>query len=123
MANSNENLGVIGWSFVAITTLVIMIFLANLCSTAEYDTVADEYPGEWKSSDETDHFMEVNQILSKHDFGGGCAINLYRQHIDNKAEYLVACSYDGDEWDYYMVLAEIEEIYRYEVDDSITPPS
>ena len=122
MANSNENLGVIGWSFVAITTLVIMIFLANLCSTTEYDTVAEEYPGGWEELSEIDNFQKATQTLSNYDFGGSCFVNFWRQHKEYSSEYLVACSKNGDEWDYYMVLTEIGDIYEYEVDESIDPP-
>lgn len=66
------------------------------------------YTQPWRNTTSYE-FKTINKILIKNKVGG-CG-EYYVKSTEMKDEYVVACSYDGKHWSYYVLYLDSQEVY------------
>lgn len=75
------------------------------------------YPMPWKEPN-SDELLSIGRAFVKAGTGG-CGAYYLRASSENEDEYLVACTSDGINWEYYMVWPLIKEVVPF--DDKAQP--
>jgi len=102
---------------ILISTIVLFAFA---CGSSNQGDINSTYPEPWK--DPTgEEYQKIGKALVKNNITG-CGEYYVRLSAENKGEYLVACSRDGESWSYYLVWTGIDEVNGPYLDTIITAP-
>ncbi|RPD42743.1 hypothetical protein [Chitinophaga barathri] len=107
---------------IVMALVVIVLVWGYLSSDGCEDTgnvpTDDKYVKNWSSSSEAP--IGVARAFVKNN-NRDCGEFYIRESKESSGEYLVACSRDGETWNYYIVWASIEKVMG-PFSDNITPP-
>lgn len=112
--------GCFTYVFLGILT-VIIIFIYNL--DGDYNTIIDDertYSESWRSPRGSE-YREIGKIIVQN--GIEVCGEYYVKDIELN-EYVIACTADGTNWNYYVVYTSMETIYRAndEMESKLFPP-
>lgn len=81
--------------------LILLSFLAVTgCGKSRDIPLSERYPGPWRE----DFNLGITKALASKDIRG-CGQYKYRESRNDKGEYLVHCTRDGNNWTAYLVWA------------------
>lgn len=80
----------------------------NTSNNSDYAKVNSEYPGKWIEETNSE-FNEIVKTLIKNNIKG-CGEFYFKRHKSSSANYLVACTSDGINWNYYMVYTASQKV-------------
>jgi len=103
-----------GWLILAI---IVIFFLSKTRKEGNPD---DKYSSEWQSPS-GDEIALISPILVKERISG-CGEYRLKQATGSDSEYLLACTSDGDNWNFYVVWTSSKEVMG-PLSDKFTPPN
>jgi hypothetical protein len=104
---------------IIILTFLSLSFFNSNCNNKKL-TIEEQYKLPWKEPI-GEKMINISRILSNHNVKM-CSEYYYRENINSNNEFLVGCSSDGKEWNYYLIWTLSEDLMGPYIDTTITKP-
>lgn len=100
--------------------LTILVFFIASCGGNSKKPLQAQYHEQWDEPNGW-HLTNIGKVLIKKGVKT-CGEYYVRQSKDQEGEWLIACTPDGQSWNYFQVWVGIDEAQQV-IDESIVPPT